>query len=139
MVSYLIQSIQDVINRKRSGSAVFVDVGLMLEGKSLSIDEKRDVVIFISDNFHDICFDCLSSLIWAIGKFSDVTTSSFLKKIARMVENEKNHEIGWQFLIAYENIIGNKILLEYKNVFLCLNDISETDLKLSKTLSRFHG
>ena len=56
----------------------------------------------------------LETFIFAIGKHSSKHSVDMLLSLAPKITNER---VAWQYLIAYENIVGNSIVAEFIPAF----------------------
>lgn len=121
---------KDIVN-------ILVDVALILENQNVSHKEKYEIINWLRELVSSFSKQEIGTLYWALGKFNDDSSVSFLRDLSHIVKDSADPEVGWQFLIAYENIIGNRVSFNDADVFLELNNMASKDQRISDALSRF--
>lgn len=87
-------------------------------------------------NYHSS--DEVASFVFAVGKYGSPYSVKVLLSLTHKIVNDS---IAWQYLVAYENIVGNSILPEFSVAFDIIRSFTdkvyfESD-KIKQALQRF--
>lgn len=54
-----------------------------------------------------------------------------------MSDRISNNDVAWQYLVSYENIVGNNIEPDFIDVFKRIEKYSGKDARIERSLNRF--
>jgi hypothetical protein len=128
--------ISDNANNKQD---VLMDIVFFLEDEEVDPSKKQAIIRLLSEIASQFSTTEFATFLWVIGKFHDQLSVDLLRNNAQRVIETKDSDVGRQFLISYENIIGNEIGDQDKKIFLYLRDIALNDERIAKILPRFHA
>ncbi|MBO7381598.1 MAG: hypothetical protein J6U05_08010 [Neisseriaceae bacterium] len=108
------------------------------ENDDIPLSRKDTVLAKLSSLIDYHSSDEVASFVFAVGKYSSPYSVKVLLSLTHKIINDA---IAWQYLVAYENIVGNSILLEFSVAFDIIRSFTdkvyfESD-KIKQALQRF--
>lgn len=108
------------------------------EDENIQVPQKDAVLAKLSSLIDYHSSDEVASFVFAIGKYSSPYSVKVLLSLTHKIINDA---IAWQYLVAYENIVGNVILPEFSVAFDIIRSFTdevyfESD-KIKQALQRF--
>ena len=126
--------INDLVNNEKDRCRIFTEIGYKFEDSSTDVIKKDELLKKIISSLEIESKQDIISVLWIIGKYrSDVSIASLLSMSDRIGDND----IAWQYLVSYENIVGNNLEPDFIDVFKRIEKYSGKDARIERSLNRF--
>ena len=126
--------VNDLVNNEKDRCCIFTDIGYKFEDSSIEAVKKDELLEKIISSLEIKSKQDIISVLWIIGKYrSNVSIASLLSMSDRISDND----IAWQYLVSYENIVGNNIEPDFIDVFKRIEKYSGKDARIERSLNRF--
>ena len=126
--------VNDLVNNEKDRCCIFTDIGYKFEDSSIEAVKKDELLEKIISSLEIKSKQDIISVLWIIGKYrSNVSIASLLS----MSDRISDKDIAWQYLVSYENIVGNNIEPDFIDVFKRIEKYSEKDARIERSLNRF--
>lgn len=135
--------IDNIVARLRSCNSA--DVEELVVEAALCIEAKKGVLPGALDLLLDALLDryatsdlhIRSGIIWAIGKATQQSGLQRLRCIFSETPGNEETDLLWQWLVAYENLVGRRVLSEDERYFAEIQANAHRDPRLALGLRRF--
>lgn len=114
--------------------AALREVGFFFESASVDLSEKDRLLIEVMPFVDMNSKEELISIIWAVGKHSSGISR---KALLDLICHVNDGDVAWQYMVSYENIVGNVILKEFVPAFNRLRLYAEVDARIKEAVARF--
>lgn len=109
-------------------------IGYKFEDSSIEAVKKDELLEKIISSLEIKSKQDIISVLWIIDKYrSNVSIASLLS----MSDRISNNDVAWQYLVSYENIVGNNIEPDFIDVFKRIEKYSGKDARIERSLNRF--
>lgn len=126
--------INDLVNNEKDRCRIFTEIGYKFEDSSIEANKKDELLEKIISSLEIKSKQDIISALWIMGKYrSNVSIASLLSMSGRISDND----IAWQYLVSYENIVGNNIEPDFMDVFKRIEKYSGKDARIERSLNRF--
>lgn len=126
--------VNDLVNNEKDRCCIFTDIGYKFEDSSIEAVKKDELLEKIISSLEIKSKQDIISVLWIIGKYrSNVSIASLLSMSDRISDND----IAWQYLVSYENIVGNNIEPGFIDIFKKIEKYSGKDARIERSLNRF--
>ena len=126
--------VNDLVNNEKDRCCIFTDIGYKFEDSSIEAVKKDELLEKIISSLEIKSKQDIISVLWIIDKYrSNVSIASLLS----MSDRISNNDVAWQYLVSYENIVGNNIEPDFIDVFKRIEKYSGKDARIERSLNRF--
>lgn len=126
--------INGLVNNEKDRCHIFTEIGYKFEDSSIEAVKKDELLEKIISSLEIKSKQDIISVLWIIGKYrSNVSIASLLS----MSDRISNNDVAWQYLVSYENIVGNNIEPDFIDVFKRIEKYSGKDARIERSLNRF--
>ena len=126
--------IDGLVNNEKDRCHIFTGIGYKFEDSSIEVVKKDELLEKIISSLEIKSKQDIISVLWIIGKYrSNVSIASLLSMSDRISDND----IAWQYLVSYENIVGNNIEPGFIDIFKKIEKYSGKDARIERSLNRF--
>lgn len=126
--------IDGLVNNEKDRCHIFTEIGYKFEDSSIEVVKKDELLEKIISSLEIKSKQDIISVLWIIGKYrSNVSIASLLS----MSDRISNNDVAWQYLVSYENIVGNNIEPDFIDVFKRIEKYSGKDARIERSLNRF--
>lgn len=126
--------IDGLVNNEKDRCHIFTEIGYKFEDSSIEAVKKDELLEKIISSLEIKSKQDIISVLWIIGKYrSNVSIASLLS----MSDRISNNDVAWQYLVSYENIVGNNIEPDFIDVFKRIEKYSGKDARIERSLNRF--
>ena len=126
--------IDGLVNNEKDRCHIFTEIGYKFEDSSIEAVKKDELLEKIISSLEIKSKQDIIFVLWIIGKYrSNVSIASLLS----MSDRISNNDVAWQYLVSYENIVGNNIEPDFIDVFKRIEKYSGKDARIERSLNRF--
>jgi hypothetical protein len=126
--------VNDLVNNEKDRCRIFTEIGYKFEDSSIEAGKKNELLEKIISSLEIKSKQDIISILWIIGKYrSNVSIASLLSMSDRISDND----VAWQYLVSYENIVGNNIEPGFIDIFKRIEKYSGKDARIERSLNRF--